>query len=412
MTDMKRVVILDDDESRARQDWAARISKITALEGIVEVEALSTLEVAECLRQLEERSIEARADSIGPATQSRIVLDDADIVIIDYDLTPDPARMTEKRPEQVSLIKNELRAETAETVAYLARCYSSCKFIVAVNQSFQSRAFDTTFMRFVDSWADLNISQDDVASVELWTGKGGGFHPWSWPLLVDAGQVFDRRVSLADLDTPVLDALGLLPADEKTFDVRQLDVLSDQPDSVTFRDIARSSELGLALRDKQPDDIALRRIAAAGIGRWLDRVIFQAQNILVDAPHLAYRMPSLLTGDRNHLSSWNAVAILDEPLEGLDLQKLSGRKVNACDWFDRPMWFWPSVSSDESIPEVASPWRSERYDFVFCEDTSAFAAFGEAHEVRTDLPGPYDRRYIRRLRDGNVSYVPRQRIVG
>ena len=412
MSGKVRIVILDDDEVRARDDWAAKIKRIEGIPAAAEVEALTALEVAQCLRQLQERALEARQEAQGSATHERCVVDDADIVIMDYDLTPDPTRIVERHPEQVELIRSELRAETAETLAYLARCYSSCKFIVAVNQHYRRRTFDVTFNRFAESWADLNISQDDIGSPELWTGDGNGFHPWSWPRLLDAGQEFDRRLALVELERPVLDALGFLPLDEKSFDVSQLDLFADQPNSVTFREVAESSDSGLALRDKQEDETALRRIAAAAIGHWLDNTILQAQNVLVDAPHLAYRVPSLLLGDPKRLDSWNSTVSFDIDNIGLDLEKLSGKIIPACDWFQRPVWAWNEIASDNSIPEVASPWSSENYDYVFCEDISRFARIEDAQEIQTDLPGPYDRRFIKGLDVNIAHYVPLTRILG
>src|SRR5215469_5213452 len=109
-----RVVILDDDEVRAKEDWAAQILRIPELSG-VEVEALTAYEVAECLTVLEERSLRARTPNFSGAP-IECVIDQADIVIVDYDLTPDPSRLKEQA-ERNQLIRNELRAETAETVA-------------------------------------------------------------------------------------------------------------------------------------------------------------------------------------------------------------------------------------------------------------------------------------------------------
>jgi hypothetical protein len=331
-------------------------------------------------------------------------------VIIDYDLTPDPARLANDSSGQADLIRSELRAETAETVAYLGRCYSTCKFIVAVNQIFRRRTFDLTFQKFVESRADLNISQDEIGSAELWTGQGDGYHPWSWPKLIDAGRLFEQRLSRVDLDTPVLPSLGLLSAEGSGLDARQLDALGDRSEQVTFRDVAMSFELGLTGRDEQPDEEALRRIAAAGIGRWLDRMIMPAQNVLIDAPHLVYRIPSLLSGDPASLDAWNSTTGFHESELGLNLMTLDSHRSASAEWFHRPAWAWADIAADVSLPEISSPWGSRMYDFAFAEDMSKFINVSSASEVQTDLAGPYSRRYILRLEDGSVNYVPPRRI--
>jgi hypothetical protein len=49
--------------------------------------------------------------------------------------------------------------------------------------------------KFAESRAEVNVSQQDVASPELWIGEGDDFHPWSWPVLADGPSLLDRRAA-------------------------------------------------------------------------------------------------------------------------------------------------------------------------------------------------------------------------
>jgi hypothetical protein len=187
--------------------------------------------------------------------------------------------------------------------------------------------------------------------------------------------------------------------------------LGDHPEEVTFRDVALSFELGLMGRDQQNDENLLRRIAAGGIGRWLDRAVLAAQNVLVDAPHVAYRAPSLLSGPPGELESWNSTIGFGEAAVGLEMARLDHHRTAASNWFQRPAWAWSGISRDESILEISSPWTTESYDFVFAEDISRFVNISAANEIQTDLPGPYSRRYISRQHGDSVRYLPPRRIM-
>lgn len=408
---MTRVVICDDDEGRARDDWAVRIR--TAMRGSADpnVRVLSAYELAAAIEDLEKRSVDARRSRHGqPDYEDQAsVIDHADVLVIDYDLTPDPDRLTESDPDREKVIWFELRAQTAETVAYLARSYSRCGHIIIVNQDFKEITFDTTFQRFAESRADLNVSQDELGQSELWIGTGLGFRPWSWLPPLEAKDLLQWRIDQVALDASVLETLGLLPVEESGLDARQLDALGDDPATRTFRDVALTPELGLLGRDAPADEETLKRIAAAGIGHWLDRMVLTAQNVLVDAPQLLYRFPSLLPGDPNVETAWNHALEIDVAQIDASNPALASKHVAACNWFSRPTWFWPQLLADESIAEVAAPWTSRSYEWVFAEDASRFINISVASEIQTDLPGPFSRRFIAKFND--VQYRPRNRIL-
>lgn len=404
-----QVVICDDDEARGRDDWGQSIIQTLSPHYDVNPEVLSTYDLASTLEALEARSALARRSGVneGSGDDMAATVDAADILVVDYDLTPDPSRSGEG-VEREQLIRSELRSQTAESVAYLARCYSSCGAVMIVNQAYRQRVFDLTMTKFAESRAEVNVSQQDVASPELWIGEGSEFHPWSWPVLADGPGLLERRVALVDLKAPVLESLGLLPVETSGLDIKQLDALGDTPLEATFRDVATSPELGLMGKDEAVDDDGLKRVAAAGVGRWLDSVVLLSQNVLVDAPHLMLRFPSLLGSDPSKVASWNAV-VRQANSEIANSDLLQTASIPACDWFLKPTWFWPSLARNTAIAEVSRPWTTVSYDWVFCEDTSRFVSFDDAQEFQTDLPGPYSRRFIAHL--SGVQYVPQPRIV-
>jgi hypothetical protein len=405
-----RAVICDDDETRGREDWAERIVGTLSPHYDVDPKVLSTYELASTLQALEARSALARRPAVDEdnADDMAAVVDAADVLIVDYDLTPEPSRNAEGDGRE-QLIRSQLRSQTAESVAYLARCYSSCGAIMIVNQTYRQRTFDLTMTKFAESRAEVNVSQQDVASPELWIGEGDDFHPWSWPVLADGPSLLDRRVALVDLEAPVLESLGLLPLETSGLDIRQLDALGDAPLEATFRKVATSPELGLVGKDEAIDDEGLKRVAAAGVGRWLDSVVLLSQNVLVDAPHLIARFPTLLPGDPNDVASWNAVVQTHSEIAHNEL--LQSASIPACDWFHRPTWFWANLARNTAIEEVSKPWTTASYEWVFCEDISRFVSFDEAREVRTDLPGPYSRRFVANRPDVQYLPNPQMRIV-
>ena len=77
--------------------------------------------------------------------------DDADILIVDYDLTASGEQQGGP-------------AETGERVAYLARCYSKCGTIVALNQYNVTATFDLSLIGHISSFADINISGDQISN--------------------------------------------------------------------------------------------------------------------------------------------------------------------------------------------------------------------------------------------------------
>jgi hypothetical protein len=149
----------------------------------------------------------------------------------------------------------------------------------------------------------------------------------------------------------------------------------------------------LRRKDTPFDDDSVARVAAARIWKWLERMVLSGQDILVDAPHVVSRYPSLLKGSRANLTSWDKTTSLDRGDKiGIDTTKLTKCRFRKDAWLSRPAWFWKCVSMTSSIREVASPWDKEDSGFVFCEDLSRFLPRAATRSFVADLPSPFIQR--------------------
>lgn len=402
MSNTPRIVICDDDGPRAKQ-WADEIRAMEKVRDRFVVHApKGRSEFAHAVEALSERRLRARTGDVAAGTPSgdpAALFDDADILVIDYDLTPYPGGNDEREDDG----DMSLRGRTGESVAYLARCYSRCGFIVVVNQAFQARTFDLTLQRFTDSCADLNITSDDLSRRELWLGEVlGSFRPWHWPRLVDMAETFRRRVANVDLGAGVLDSLDFSEEERQALTPRQLDVLGDEPHSVTFEDLAATPEVGLRVKDKQPSPEHRRRIAAGAVGRWLEGLVLPAQNVLIDRPHLKQLYPHLFPAPEVD-SSRHSSCDFDR-----DAHPSLTRRLHqpAEDWLSR--YACSHLDAQQAAGDATPLPQTDEFD-VFCEDTSRFIPLDQASEVETDVPGPYVQRFVERLPD--VNYRPLTRLL-
>jgi hypothetical protein len=152
---------------------------------------------------------------------------------------------------------------------------------------------------------------------------------------------------------------------------------------------------------------ALARVSAARISKWLERLVLPGQDILVDAPHLVSRYPSLMTGDVMDIETWNRTARLvsHEDL-GLRTDLIEPFRLKKDHWLSRPVWFWDEVRECQDILEVREPWKMERPNWVFCEDASRFYEEG-CREFIADVASPFARRFVKNFE--GVDYRPKVR---
>jgi hypothetical protein len=390
---MVRVLVCDDESRRATSLRGRLKSRISGLIDI-DIVPLSVDAFADAVHSLEDRQRAAR-DGRGANQGDPHPFDDIDVLFVDYDLLK---------------LDESGGAQSGERVCYLARCYSSCGIIVGYNQFAYHSYFDLTLLGHIRSFADINISMDMAASTGLWSDSFTGFRPWNWPILPLARE---RMTHLADaianrLSSSILSTLGL-DGDElyRLFTTEQLELISPRvdPRTATFESFLRDSPIALRPRDEPWRSDATARIAVARIMKWIERTVLPHQNILVDAPHLISRFPSLI-GPPHTEERWNATCQLAVSADdlGFDADRVSANRFLADDWISRPTWLWPALATDSSIEEVRDPWAARPDNLVFCEDVSRFRRRTSAREFRAEVAPEFNRRYVQKLK--GVDYMP------
>jgi hypothetical protein len=377
----RKTILICDDVSNVREGWKRTLEKIPLVKREFDVHILGD-QFRDALKDLEKRRRSAREAQSKVSSWQRNVFDSASILIIDYDL--------------LDFSKEDYI--TGEGVAYLARCYSRCGLIVALNQ-FGVNTFDLTLRFNPTSFADLNLGSEQLDNRGLWLEPWKGFRPWHWPTLPGALEAFQHRVKelKGNLNKSILSHLGFKKEISEALprSTREFLGSGDKPETVKFREFVERSGNALRRKDRAADDESIARIAAARIAKWLERLVLSGQDVLVDAPHLVSRFPSLLNGSVGRLETWNKTTSL-KGLKSLGIRysqtaKLRFEKDN---WLSRPAWFWKPLSNLEEIDEVADPWSAETSGFVFCEDISQFLPREESREFVADLDSPFVRRFV------------------
>ena len=384
---MKKILVYDDEE-RFKKTLEESLSSLSILEREFEVASMSEQDFGEALDSLKTRQIGLR--DRGSWTDGDNPLDDVAIFVVDYDL----------------VLNEEDPFLTGETVAYLVRCFSRCGLIVAVNQ--YRHDFDLTLRGHPESFADLNVTDSQLGNPNLWGETAEGFHPWYWPVLPSYQQDLEKKIRDVgeNLDEPICKVLGF---DCKLFDVLPRSVseflsTKKRPSEITFRDFVLGSGNGLRAKDAlEANDDVLARVGAARVAKWLERLVLPEQDILVDAPHLVSRYPSLLAGDPADIETWNATARKAECDLGMNAGIIEAYRLKQSHWVSRPVWFWEGVRECKDILEVREPWKIDRPDWVFCEDASRFHE-EEYREFVAATESPYSRRFVRYF-DG-IKYSP------
>jgi hypothetical protein len=255
----------------------------------------------------------------------------------------------------------------------------------------------------------------------LWGIENEKFHPWYWPILPKWLDDFNKRVTdvkEALRDNPsILTYFGL--ADVSEWMSRSILQQLGGNEKSTFLEFLSTSAFMLspkdravlegktALDERTIDGFA--RVVAARLSKWLEWQLLPGMDILVDAPHLVLRFPSLLKGDHKSIEVWNSTVVRHSgKISNLKADLLSEAKFQKSHWLSRPAWYWRKVMNDVRIPDVREPWNIEYVPFVFCEDTSSFVSEKQARSFRAAVESPFANRYIREL--NAVDYLPPQRL--
>ena len=391
----KKILVYDDDEKFTKQIRDC-LSRVGAVRDEFEVSALPDQEFVPAMDILVRRNRSMRKGD--QANEGDCQFDDVDIVIVDQDLLDSTAG----------------EFVTGENVAYLLRCFSSCRLVVVLNQ-FDRRgqvSFDLTLRGNPDSFADLNVASDQIHNPNLWGGEKHGFFPWHWLRLPQYLEDFHEKLKDVEggLDSPIREVLGipddvfaLLPRSAAQF-------LGKDPENSTFRQFVCNSGQALKRKDadRVPDEV-IARLGAARISKWLERVVLPGQSILVDAPHLVSRYPSLLSVNNPKLNDWNATARLSNQDDCEVLSPaLQKHRLEKRHWASKPVWYWTQVSEDLDIGEVTEPWDSKPAPYVFCEDDSQFHKEGSCQEFVAETESPFSRRFVKQLR--GIEYRPLVRL--
>ena len=168
---------------------------------------------------------------------------------------------------------------------------------------------------------------------------------------------------------------------------------------------------GLRGRDKKASDEMMGRVAAARISKWFERLVLPGQEIMIDAPHLVSRYPSLLQGDPSDVETWNKTANFERfDRLGLEIKKIEDFRLKKDFWLSRPVWFWEKLSDFSEIKEVSEPWERKPTDFLFCEDSSCFYKREDCREFRADVE-LYTQRFLRSESFKGVEYRPKVRLI-
>ena len=428
-TEKATILIYDDDPERAR-DFEGKLEK-----GLNEakkgedfnVKSLDKNKFQNAIKALEQRRIDFREpkeiDFKRSSNDGTRKIDNASIFIIDYDLlrSQEEDEGEEKRKEFFT------GSLTGEIVAYLVRCFSKCKLIVGLNQ-YGNNPFDLTLRGDLDSFADLNLGDQQLDNPNLWKSNWENseqeFRPWSWPNLCNLLRDFDDRVKdvQGNLGESISEFLGF---GEELFELLPREIVQfmwkdkgKEHFQTTFREFITKSGNGLKSKDTEnlDDNInkhVLARVGAARISKWLEQLVLPEQDILVDAPHLVSRYPSLITGNKEKIETWNKTARLagHEDL-GLDTSLIEcyrfGRP-NKAHWISRPVWFWDKLRECENIKEVTEPWLTAPPDWVFCENASRFYNYEECREFLADTTSPFTQRFVKYRDEDEVDYRPRAR---
>lgn len=395
---MTRTVLVCDDEPTLASEWVERIAKVAPAKSYNLQAAPKNEEIAEGVKVLLRRRHAARDGSERPA--DKCLFDGIDILVIDYDLLH---------------VDEDNARYTGEGVARLARSFADCAVVVVLNQ-FPEAQFDLSLRGHLASHADLNLDVELLATPGLWQPPPWeGFRPWSWQVLADAvDRQRERATAVAkNLDAKVIEVLGMKPEDAARLSDSAFGFLApsagdfDALAAQTFRSfVERSSDGRDAAALLKQDPSAAAGLAAARIGKWLEREVLGPQDVLTDIPHLLQRYPFLVGGDVAEIGSWNA-AIEDE--DGLKARLPAEVWFDAPGWLSRPAVWWRRLETNADIRKQRLEFDFARVpEIAFLEDVSTFCPLADAHDFRAGFHNSFDRRFAK-IVDG-VRYAPQRRL--
>ena len=388
------VLVYDDDLDLA-ESWAEQIKEqIKDAYSDAVVKPADGKDFQQLLTLINSQRKEWRKEEDKSGTIDLHDADTADVIVVDYDL----------------LQYSDSVDTTGSRLAYLLRCFSKCGFIIVLNE-FGRNVFDLSLGSSPEGFADIHIGDEQIGNPGLWQASFDGYRPWYWPVVPNARENFELCVKDVrdNLEKRIFDFLDLgcvidwIPRQARDF------LLGKQKiEEVTFEGFVESAHGGISPKDTLISE-QMARVAAARIVTLLNSIILPEQSVLVDAPHLVSRFPSLILDldQRDDIKIWNQLCSpVDHGIDNLLIERLKKHKFPKAHWLWRPAWYWPEINKDESIEEVRDPRSVEEIDWVFCEDISRFVPIESARNFRAIVSPPFINRYVFRSDSlGADSYV-------
>ena len=395
MKDGEKYTVLICDDSEVGTKLAGEVGK-AAPEDLYDVLKAPPHEDVQCaIKEMFARQNDMRGS--GKRHRSACLFDDANILILDYDL--------------LHVDKDNAR-HTGESMARLARLFSSADVVVVYNQ-FQGAHFDLSLRGNLSSHADLNLQADLLGNLGLWTDPPWeGFRPWHWQTLhraVETQQAREKLV-LEHFDKAIVDVLRMREEDLLCLSDASIGFIAPDARDLagvrkrTFKSFASTLSNGKRALAHLDNEAACRFVAAR-IGKWLEREVLGPQNVLIDLPHLIQRFPFLWEEDLANPAIWTAAVRGGEEVK---------RRVPKGCWFE-PAGFLsrPAVWSSRLLEQAGIREMRASFDYsrvpplVFLEDTSTFEELQRATQFRAGHHNAYDRRFAKCVA-GKV-YAPQRR---
>ena len=375
---MSTIQVLVFDDSFAIAEGLA--AKVHAACDNANVTAVKQKTFHDLIEEMNQRRAKWRDDVEDITAVKSLDVDEADVVVIDYDL----------------LAYSETGDITGSRLAYLLRCYTKCGLIIVLNE-YGTNTFDMSLRSPSVNFADLHLGAEQIGNPGLWSGSFEGYRPWHWPVLPNARMNFEKCVEdvKENPDQRILDFLELgrfidwLPKRAHDFFLG-----SGEIETVQFSDFVKQARGGIESKDDLPPDY-MARVAAARLLALLNGLILPEQSILVDAPHLVTRFPSLIGDADQDIHYWNRLCEpLNDEIDSLLIDEMKEYRFKKQHWLWRPVWYWPDISRDEQVTEVRDPWTVKDIDWVFCENISRFVPTALAYDFRADVSPPFNKRFV------------------
>ncbi|HLO77397.1 MAG TPA: hypothetical protein VK196_13155 [Magnetospirillum sp.] len=322
---------------------------------------------------------------------------------------------------------------TGDDVALSLRLFAGVPSTVVINRFFDAD-FDLSLHQEAGCQADVYLNQKQLSRTGLWVAPPAGveakgrnpFRPWAWPVLPDL--VHDVRLcredlDRIDLDEKILPYFGFTESRCKSLTraaLGCLDPLERFPEQATFLDFLRHGCVSAPreLREQLIANIGqpgTRRAAinllASEVRHWLFRMVLGPQDVLIDPPHLAERMPWVLGGDLADKESWNETICFDA-VRGIK-PEAARHAFEKQHWLSRPSLWLDAIQSDADVMALYSDnYIAPEEAHVFLEDISSFELEDNAEDFLSDYSSVWAKRHVRldSVDGDDPVYAPKSRI--